>query len=80
MHCEDGCTIVDSWLHGQHNPDGGAFHTNAFLTNGGSGIVLRHNTLHCDSLLNSTDGGCTADVSLFGDFGLSPTCSSSGTC
>ena len=69
VHCEDGCTIVDSWLHGQHNPADGSYHTNAFLTNGGSGIVLRHNTLHCDSILNSTDGGCTADVSLFGDFG-----------
>ena len=68
VHCQDSCTIVDSWLHGQHNPDGGSYHTNAFLTNGGTGMVLRHNTLHCDSILNSTDGGCTADVSLFGDF------------
>ena len=23
VHCEDDCTIVDSWLHGQYNPDGG---------------------------------------------------------
>jgi len=69
VHCMDNCTIVDSWLHDQHNPDGGSAHTNAFLTNGGEGMVLRHNTLHCDSILNRTDGGCTADVSLFGDFG-----------
>lgn len=68
VHCADNCTVVDSWLHGQYNPDGQSYHNQAFLTNGGTGMVLRHNTLHCTAVLNSTDGGCTADVSLFGDF------------
>lgn len=68
VHANDNVTVVDSWLHGQHNPAGQAYHTNAFITNGGSNMVVRGNTLHCDSILNSTDGGCTADVSLFGDF------------
>lgn len=68
VHCQSNCTVVDSWLHGQYNDPAKSFHTNAFITNGGHGIVLRHNTLHCDSTLNSNDGGCTADVSLFGDF------------
>jgi hypothetical protein len=31
-------------------------------------MVVNHNTLACTPLLNSTNGGCTADVSLFGDF------------
>jgi len=68
VHANDNVTVTDSWLHGQYNPAGQGYHTNAFITNGGSNMVVRHNTLHCDSILNSTDGGCTADVSLFGDF------------
>ena len=69
FHCNDNCTLTDSWLHDQHNPDGESYHNNAFISNGGSSMVLRHNTLHCTAQLNRTDGGCTADVSLFGDFG-----------
>src|SRR6478735_665290 len=69
VHANDHVTVTDSWLHGQYNPAGQGYHTNAFISNGGSHLVVRHNTLHCDSILNSTDGGCTADLSLFGDFG-----------
>jgi hypothetical protein len=68
FHCAGTCTVTDSWLHDQYNPAGGAYHNNAFITNGGSNMVVRHNTLACTPLLNSTNGGCTADVSLFGDF------------
>ena len=69
VHCGSDCLVEDSWLHDQFNPDGGAAHNNAFLSNGGSHMVVRHNTLHCTPTLNDTDGGCTADLSLFGDFG-----------
>jgi len=68
FHCNNNCEVTDSWLHDQHNPDGGSYHNNAFISNGGSNMLVRHNTLHCTAVLNSTDGGCTADVSLFGDF------------
>lgn len=68
VHCSYNCTVEDSWLHDQHNPAGGSSHNNAFLSNGGSKMVVRHNTLHCTAILNSTGGGCTADLSLFGDF------------
>lgn len=68
VHCESGCTIVDSWLHGQEAPEGEATHNNAFITNGGSDIVLRHNSLFCSPEQNAADGGCTADASVFGDF------------
>jgi len=69
VHCGSGCLVEDSWLHDQYNPDGEAAHNNAFLSNGGSDMVIRHNTLHCTATLNDTDGGCTSDLSLFGDFG-----------
>ena len=68
FHCASNCTLIDSWLHSQYNPDGKSFHNNAFLSNGGTDMLIRHNTLHCTAILNNTDGGCTADLSLFGDF------------
>jgi hypothetical protein len=68
FHCADNCTVTDSWLHDQYNPAGQAYHNNAFISNGGSGMVVRHNTLACTPLLNSTNGGCSGDLSLFGDF------------
>jgi hypothetical protein len=68
FHCAGNCTVTDSWLHGQWNPDGQSFHNNAFISNGGRHMVVRHNRLACTPRLNSTDGGCTGDLSLFGDF------------
>jgi hypothetical protein len=68
VHCESNCTITDSWLHSQYNPDGGSYHNNAFLSNGGTNMNLTHNTLHCTAILNATDGGCTGDLTLLGDF------------
>jgi len=69
VHCGSHCVVEDSWLHDQFNPDGEAAHNNAFISNGGTDMVVRHNTLHCTAELNDTGGGCTADLSLFGDFG-----------
>lgn len=68
VHCGSHCVVEDSWLHDQFNPDGEAAHNNAFITNGGTDMVVRRNTLHCTPELNGTGGGCTADLSLFGDF------------
>lgn len=69
FHCDDNCVLEDSWLHDQYNPEGQSYHNNAFISNGGVNMIVRHNTLHCTAILNPTDGGCTADLSLFGDFG-----------
>ena len=68
FQCNNNCEVTDSWLHDQYNPDGGSYHNNAFISNGGSNMVVRHNTLHCTAILNNTDGGCSGDLSLFGDF------------
>jgi hypothetical protein len=67
VNCWGNCTVVDSWLHGQYMPDGGNWHLDAFLSNGASNVVLRHNTLACDHA-GSNDGGCSANVGIFGDF------------
>ncbi|PZG07549.1 hypothetical protein C1I95_30900 [Micromonospora craterilacus] len=69
VNCYRNCLVQDSWLHGQYLPDGGDWHLNAFLSNGGSDIQLVHNTLACDRPTNAAGGGCTANASIFGDFG-----------
>lgn len=66
--CHTNCIIEDSWLHGQFLPPDEAWHLNAFLSNGGSNVILYHNTLACDAEPNPVDGGCTANASIFGDF------------
>jgi hypothetical protein len=68
VQCSGNCVVEDSWLHGQHLPDGASWHENGFISNGGSNVVLRHNTLSCDVPTNSAGGGCSGDASLFGDF------------
>jgi hypothetical protein len=68
VQCYANCTVQDSYLHAQTQPaDLG--HVNAFITNGGSGFYLKHNTLYCTVTPTGKGGGCTADASLFGDFG-----------
>jgi hypothetical protein len=68
VHCESHCIVIDSWLHGQEAPDGSATHNNAFISNGGNTMVVRHNSLFCSPVDNGAGGGCTADASIFGDF------------
>ncbi|GCD91323.1 hypothetical protein [Nocardioides sp. LS1] len=69
VQCSGTCVVEDSWLHAQSLPPDEPRHLNAFISNGGSDMVLRHNALSCDRRANAVDGGCTADLSLFGDFG-----------
>jgi hypothetical protein len=69
VQCEQACVVEDSWLHDQSLPPDEPRHLNAFISNGGNDMVVRHNVLSCDRPVNAVDGGCTADLSLFGDFG-----------
>lgn len=70
VHCSGGCTIEDSWLHGQYvyGVIPNESHNNAFISNGGSNMTITGSTVSCDSPANGTGGGCSGDVSLFGDF------------
>jgi hypothetical protein len=70
IHCEGACNISDSYMTGQNAPAGASTHNNAFISNGGVNMQISHNTLHCSPELNGADGGCTADLSLFGDFDI----------
>lgn len=66
INCGNNCLVEDSWLHGQLSV--GDSHNNAYLSNGGSNVTLRHNTLDCSAPDNGVGGGCSADASFFGDF------------
>lgn len=68
VNCADNCVIEDSYIHDQYVPDDDDWHIQPFLSNGASTVRLRHNTLSCTAANNSVGGGCTADISIFGDF------------
>lgn len=62
--------VQDSWLHSQFNDpttlDG--YHNNAFISNGGSNVLLKHNMLDCATALTPNGGGPTGAASIHGDF------------
>jgi hypothetical protein len=66
--CGSNCLIEDSWLHGQYLAPGSDWHVNGYLSNGGSNVVVRHNTITCEPQDNSNDGGCTGPGASIGDF------------
>ena len=53
-------TIVDSWVHDIGPPS--AAHKTALGSNGGSHIVVKHNSLTCEV------DGCSAAIAFYGDF------------
>jgi hypothetical protein len=66
--CDANCTVEDSWLHAQYMKPGSDWHGDGFLSNGGSGMVLRHNTMACDSTPTGSGGACSAALAVYGDF------------
>jgi hypothetical protein len=62
VNCEgNNCTVEDSYLNNQYTGDSSA-HQQAFFQEGGTGVLLDHDTLGCIG----PDGQCTADVSILG--------------
>jgi hypothetical protein len=55
IYCGSNCTVEDSWLHDNFNGQALGWHQNGFLSTGGSGYTLVHNSVYCV-------GGCTADI------------------
>jgi hypothetical protein len=69
--CEYDCTIRDSWIHGQDKDESGTAHQSGVRMGSGSpdaGQYILHNTIVCDAPLVPPDGGCSADVTGYGDF------------
>ena len=67
MHCWKDCTITDSYVHGQFRDPTGTFHESGVRM--GQGLTLRHNTIICDAPDVPPDGGCSADLTGYGDVG-----------
>lgn len=66
--CGSNCDIQDSLLHKQYMQPGSDWHVNGYVSNGGSNVLIKHNTLACDVADNSNGGGCTGPAASFGDF------------
>jgi len=61
-------TVDGSHLWGQYLGPNAATHNNGFLSNGGSNLTLTNSTVACDVNDNTSGGGCTGPIALFGDF------------
>lgn len=66
--CAPNCLIEDSWLHGQYMQPGQPQHLGGYMSNGGSDVILRHNTIVCDVADNAFGGGCSGSAQIYGDF------------
>jgi len=66
--CGDNCDIQDSYLHGQYLQPGTDWHVNGYVSNGGSNVLVQHNSLACEVNDNANGGGCTGPAASFGDF------------
>ena len=69
VNCADNCDVRDSWLHAQYIQPGSDWHGDGFISNGGNNMLLRHNTLACDSEETGAGGACSAALAAYGDFG-----------
>lgn len=67
MHCWHDCTITDSYVHAQFTDPSGTFHESGIRM--GQSLTLRHNSVLCDAPDVPPDGGCSADLTGYGDFG-----------
>jgi hypothetical protein len=55
VYCDSDCTVKNSWLHDNFNGTSLGWHQNGFLSTGGSGYTLEHNSVYCV-------GNCTSDI------------------
>lgn len=71
VECYGYCSISNSWIHDFYNA--GSTHYDGIISNGTSGnpLVIDHNTVGCNFYASASgaNGGCSADLGLFGDFG-----------
>lgn len=67
INCWRDCTIRDSYVHGQFKDTTGTFHESGIRM--GQSARIQHNTILCDAPDVPPDGGCSADLTGYGDFG-----------
>ena len=67
INCWHDCTVTDSYVHGQFRDPTGTFHESGMRM--GQSAIFRHNAVICDAPDVPPDGGCSADLTGYGDFG-----------
>ena len=66
VYCRFNCTLRDSWVHGTNISATSNAHASAVRQSQGARII--HNRLHCSAQDTSQGGGCSADLTGYGDF------------
>jgi hypothetical protein len=64
VYCRRNCEVRDSWIHGIEVLD--TWHASGIRASQGSRII--HNTITCDAQPTPQDGGCSANLTMYGDF------------
>ncbi len=67
INCWHDCTVTDTYVHGQFEDLTGTFHESGMRM--GQSATFRHNVVICDAPNVPPDGGCSADLTGYGDFG-----------
>ena len=66
VYCRFNCHIEDSWVHGTNIAQSPDIHASAIRQSQGAQII--HNRIHCSAEDTPAGGGCSADLTGYGDF------------
>lgn len=66
VYCSIDCLVQDSWIHGTIVPTNSSAHASGMRAS--QSTTYRHNRIHCEAIANSNGGGCSADLTMYGDF------------
>lgn len=66
VYCRKRCTVRDSWVHGQSIAATPRIHASGIRQS--QGATLIHNRIHCEAADTPSGGGCSADLTGYGDF------------
>jgi len=66
VYCRLNCHVEDSWVHGQNIAQSPRIHASGIRQSQGSKII--HNRIHCSASDTPSGGGCSANLTGYGDF------------
>jgi uncharacterized membrane protein YgcG len=66
IYCRKNCTVQDSWVHGQNIAQNPRIHASGIRQS--QGATLLHNRIHCSADDTPSGGGCSANLTGYGDF------------
>jgi hypothetical protein len=66
VYCRRNCTVRDSWVHGQTIASSPRIHASGIRQSQGATLV--HNRILCEAADTPSGGGCSANLTGYGDF------------